>query len=664
MDKFHAIYGDGYIFGIVRGGYYYGLVEVSCETLHEKREITSELQSLSHMVACRVSGGISGSTILASELVKKRSRLSVVRSGGFLGTSARTLDEMLVELGEFPEQVARSPAVPYALYRAYDDIPPFSELKHNQIEERKRHARCLEYLETIYLRYKDYYTTIQGFLDSDPSSFLISEPEYAETTRTALREDISGIDAQLKKLSEFISTCDGTTDSFVGPETLYQLSPVTQQLIDAYSSTLSQSSSANMNVYRHGRLNGDQISPHEELDDKLVYNAAVIGFTGVGKSSLINYLFGEQVSKTGIGSPVTSRGFHSFRFLIGSLPVCIFDSWGLEVDKAVEWLESLKKELSLRGTDRPAEEWFHTILYCVNAASSRIQDAEIDIIKRLVKSKYTVVILLTKADLIGEHEEDIFCNAIKERVGKNIRVIPVCSETREGRRGQKVVAFGREKVVEQIFDNFWHSITDRLPERCAKLLKEYLTTWKDEQVANIVKRDREGQSIDTIKKSIVDSLSEDKLRRLAIEEIVRTIGIYSRIVSGMELNDHAESSQEIELAIDRSVLKVTETTTSGGILENASVLSFIGGPALAITGIASGALLFLPAGMALFGVSFLLFNYDEKRKASQARTNAINALIQSVENDAREIILALPEREIAIGKMLQGIRDKSLQSRQ
>ncbi|NLH69727.1 MAG: hypothetical protein GX454_06060, partial [Brooklawnia sp.] len=37
------------------------------------------------------------------------------------------------------------------------------------------------------------------------------------------------------------------------------------------------------------------------------YNLAVLGATGVGKSTLINAVFGEDLARTGIGAPVTQH---------------------------------------------------------------------------------------------------------------------------------------------------------------------------------------------------------------------------------------------------------------------------------------------------------------------------------------------------------------------
>src|SRR5205085_8836883 len=46
------------------------------------------------------------------------------------------------------------------------------------------------------------------------------------------------------------------------------------------------------------------------------YNLVVVGKAGVGKSELINYLFGKEIVKTGIGKPITKIGFHREDFNI------------------------------------------------------------------------------------------------------------------------------------------------------------------------------------------------------------------------------------------------------------------------------------------------------------------------------------------------------------
>ena len=40
--------------------------------------------------------------------------------------------------------------------------------------------------------------------------------------------------------------------------------------------------------------------------DKIKTNILIAGKSGVGKSSLLNYIFGEEVSPTGAGKPVTA----------------------------------------------------------------------------------------------------------------------------------------------------------------------------------------------------------------------------------------------------------------------------------------------------------------------------------------------------------------------
>lgn len=213
------------------------------------------------------------------------------------------------------------------------------------------------------------------------------------------------------------------------------------------------------------------------------YNIALIGKTGTGKSTLINYLFGVSLARTGTGAPVTARGFHPYDLEIFGLAVRIYDSWGLEADKAEQWLLELKTELGKRGTDRPAEDWFHTIFYCINAGGHRVEPYDANIIKQFLGNNYQVTVILTKADLAGADQLDQLIQTIRQEAGPDVPVIAVCAEEKELKGGRRVLPFGRTEVFGQIIQNFWTSICQRLPQRCVKVLDQIITAWQQKQLA-------------------------------------------------------------------------------------------------------------------------------------------------------------------------------------
>ncbi len=125
-------------------------------------------------------------------------------------------------------------------------------------------------------------------------------------------------------------------------------------------------------------------------------NLAVFGKTGVGKSTLVNAIFGERVAATGIGAPVT-LGSHLYLDRRGSLGV--IDTRGLEIGRDdAELLKELTKAVK-DSRAKPLEEQIHVAWYCVRGMDRRFEDVEVRFIKTLAELEIPVIVVLTQVPM-------------------------------------------------------------------------------------------------------------------------------------------------------------------------------------------------------------------------------------------------------------------------
>jgi predicted GTPase len=124
------------------------------------------------------------------------------------------------------------------------------------------------------------------------------------------------------------------------------------------------------------------------------FNLGLFGPAGVGKSTLLNAVFGADLAATGIGRPITQK---SDFYAAESSHLGIFDSKGLEVGtESKELLERLSKFIQSRRS-KPLQDQLHVAWYCIAAHGRRFTAADAAFVRRLHELGVPVLIVITQA---------------------------------------------------------------------------------------------------------------------------------------------------------------------------------------------------------------------------------------------------------------------------
>ncbi len=305
-------------------------------------------------------------------------------------------------------------------------------------------------------------------------------------------------------------------------------------------------------------------------------NLVVVGASGVGKSTFLNYLLDKEEFITHRSAPATLKGFWHRSAFIRGFPINLIDSWGLEAGKSKEWIAYFQKELVKRGVQSNIADWFHGVCYLISAPGNRVQDFDLSILGMFIAEGYSVVVVLTKAGKVSEDTIKSLKGEIAKAFGDSIPVVAVDSVRETIRDNHVVEPFGIDEFEQELVRRFWETIRRRIPLRIGHLLEQEVVTFWDIGVIDFYlgkMERREFFAADKIS-STLGSLAErlkysikEKSLTFRETEIATAKNTYSALAECLEVGASWEMPKEAQILEVQFISQVVNPSTGEKFLD-------------------------------------------------------------------------------------------------
>lgn len=137
-------------------------------------------------------------------------------------------------------------------------------------------------------------------------------------------------------------------------------------------------------------------------------NILLVGATGVGKSSLINAVFGDDVAAAGTGKPITQ---YLTKYTIKEKGLTLWDTKGIEAKDFEGTKEQLVVEIERAFQSLDDSQAPHIAWLCIKEPSKRIEDRELDILELLRSKGIPTIVVFTNTQF--EDGEEFYAIAQK-----------------------------------------------------------------------------------------------------------------------------------------------------------------------------------------------------------------------------------------------------------
>ncbi len=170
----------------------------------------------------------------------------------------------------------------------------------------------------------------------------------------------------------------------------------------------------------------------------------LVGRTGVGKSSIINAVFGQDIAKVGAGQPITQH----YSFYEGEF-INLYDTRGWELGATEE--EKFRRDTQKFLTDPPTDSKHTTvdiIWYVLDAPGARFTDFDAELTLTAF-GNMKILFVLSKTDIAHPDQVQALRQAIEETdIPNNIGIVEIAANPQALRGRPAAEKSGLEAIVD------------------------------------------------------------------------------------------------------------------------------------------------------------------------------------------------------------------------